>query len=149
MPNIRRAVETDQPMIETMVRQAKLNPFNLRWPNFIVAEDEGRIIGVGQMRPHSDGSHELASLVVEQAQRGNGVGSALMRALMADQPAPIYLFCENEIEEYYQRFGFHRVERNTLPRPLARMFTAGRIVKGLDHLFGRSKAYLIGMRWDG
>lgn len=148
MPNIRRAVEADQAIIESMVREGKLNPFNVRWPNFLIAEDEGHIIGVGQLRPHTDGSRELASLVVEQAQRGKGVGSTLMRALMADQPAPIYLFCENEIEPYYQRFGFHRVERNTLPRPLARMFTAGIIVKGLDRLFSKSKAYLIGMRWD-
>jgi amino-acid N-acetyltransferase len=149
MPNIRPAVESEQAAILEMVREAQLNPFNVKWPNFLIAEEEGHMIGVGQLRPHTDGSCELASLVVAPDQRHKGVGSALMRGLLQNQPAPIYLFCENDLEAYYQRFGFHRVESRVLPKPQARMFTAGRIIKGLDRLLGKSKSYLIGMRWDG
>ena len=43
---------------------AGLNPFSLGWPRFLVAEDGGRVVGVAQIKPHGDGSRELASLAV-------------------------------------------------------------------------------------
>lgn len=147
---IRPAAQTEQDTIKRMVRAAKLNPFNVHWQNFRVAEDDGRIIGVGQLRPHTDGSRELASLVVLNEYRQHGIGSQLMAALMTDQLPPIYLFCEQELEDYYVRFGYRLVDNpKTLPPSLARLFRAGSFIKRIDSLFGKTKTRLIGMRWDG
>ncbi|HEY3288692.1 MAG TPA: GNAT family N-acetyltransferase [Anaerolineae bacterium] len=147
---IRSAAQAEQDTIKRMVRAAKLNPINLHWQNFKVAEDDGVIIGVGQLRPHTDGSRELASLVVLPAYRRHGIGSQLMAALMTARLPPIYLFCEHELETYYIRFGYQMIENpETLPPSLARLFRVGSIVKRIDNLFGKTKTHLIGMRWDG
>src|SRR5512141_1377902 len=100
---IRHAVEADQAVISAMVRAAQLNPINVRWQNFqvAVAEEDGRVAGVGQLRPHKDGSLELASLAVLPEFQHRGIGSGLMQGLMAGRRPPIYLFCEQELAEFY------------------------------------------------
>lgn len=61
---IRPAVEADQPVIRAIIRAAFINRTGLDWRRFLLAEDQGRIVGVGQVKPHADGSRELASLAV-------------------------------------------------------------------------------------
>jgi N-acetylglutamate synthase-like GNAT family acetyltransferase len=73
-PVIRRARAADQADITTLVREARLNPRGLHWSRFLVADDDGRIVGVAQLRLHSDGARELASLVVKPEYRGQGFG---------------------------------------------------------------------------
>jgi N-acetylglutamate synthase-like GNAT family acetyltransferase len=147
--DIRKATAEDQVAIRSMVRAAHLNPINVRWPNFLVAEEDGQVIGVGQLRPHGDGSRELASLVILPAYRRRGIGGQLVRALLTDQRGPIYLFCKHTLEGYYARFGFHAIGRRELPAPLAR-------VHGLGNAFARAESWLSGremrisaMCWDG
>lgn len=148
--HIRPATAQDQSAINRLVRAARLNPVNVRWVNFAVAEEAGTIAGVGQVRPHSDGSRELASLAVAPEYRRRGIGSQLVRALMAGHPAPLYLFCEDNLEPYYARFGFYRLsDTRQLPAPLARLYRAGRLIKRLENLLSKPAAHLIGMRWDG
>jgi N-acetylglutamate synthase-like GNAT family acetyltransferase len=149
MATIRPATQADQPTITAMVRGARLNPINLRWPNFLVAEESGRIVGVGQLRPHADGSRELASLAVDAAYRRQGIGSQLVRQLLTCHPAPIYLFCESELEGYYSHFGFRITGAGTLPPPLARLFRVGRLFTRVGALLLRDDVHLIAMRWDG
>jgi amino-acid N-acetyltransferase len=147
---IRPATAAEQDAIKHMVRVAKLNPFNVRWQNFRVADMDGRIVGIGQLRPYSDGSRELASLAVLPEVQKHGIGSQITAALMADQHPPIYLFCEHVLEDYYIRFGFHLVEdAATLPPPLARLYRAGRLIKCIDNLFSKTKMRLISMCWGG
>ena len=67
MPEVsfRPAVRSDAAGIRRMVRGERLNPFSLDWRRFIVAEDEnGSVVACVQVKPHGDGSRELASLVV-------------------------------------------------------------------------------------
>jgi N-acetylglutamate synthase-like GNAT family acetyltransferase len=59
----------DGPVIRRMIREARLNPFGLHIPRFWVAEVQGQVVGAVQIRPHRDGSRELASLVVDPAWR--------------------------------------------------------------------------------
>jgi N-acetylglutamate synthase-like GNAT family acetyltransferase len=132
-----------------MVHAARLNPLNLRWVNFWVAEADGRIVGVGQLRPHAGGSRELASLAVESAYQHQEIGSRLVRQLLTLCPAPIYLLCEESLGSYYARSGFHRVGREVLPPPLARLYLAGRLVTGIGALLNPKIGRLIAMRWDG
>ncbi|HEY2941485.1 MAG TPA: hypothetical protein VGN09_03535, partial [Vicinamibacteria bacterium] len=64
MVTIRPATQADQATIVRLVRRANLNRMNLRWPNFLVAESDGGVVGIGQVKTHRDGSRELASMVV-------------------------------------------------------------------------------------
>jgi amino-acid N-acetyltransferase len=109
---IRPATAADQPVIRRLVRQAGINPMNLHWPNFLVAEQEGATVGIGQVKSHNDGTRELASMVVVPERRGHGVGGAIIERLIADHPGQVlHLTCRLQLRGYYERFGFKAIAK--------------------------------------
>ncbi len=80
---------------------------NLHWPNFLIAEEDGATIGIGQVKPHNDSTRELASMVVVPGRRGQGIGGAIIERLIADHPGQVlHLTCRQQLGGYYERFGF-------------------------------------------
>ena len=117
-----------------MIREAGLNPMSLKWPNFLVAQEGGMTIGIGQVKRHGDGSLELASLAVVPDRQGQGIGSALVRELIGRHEGKVlYLTCRSQLQDYYQRFRFRRVERAGFPPYFARLIlminTIGRLYR--------------------
>lgn len=107
--HIRRARADDQATIRALVHGEHLDPMTLDWPNFLVAEgDGGRVVGIGQIKPLR-GARELGSLVVVADWRERGVGAALIHALMADEPGPLFLVCREGRVPYYRKFGFREI----------------------------------------
>jgi len=105
-----------------MIREAGINPMGLKWPSFLVAEEGGITLGIGQVKRHGDGSLELASLAVVPDRQGQGIGSALVRELIARQEGKLlYLTCRSQLQHYYERFGFRRLERAEFPPYFARL----------------------------
>ena len=89
---------------------------SLNWPNFVVAEDDGAIVGVGQVKTHDDGSRELASIAVVPARQKQGIGRAIIETLVAREPGLIlYLTCRRELGDYYKRFGFRLLVPSEYP----------------------------------
>lgn len=129
--SIRAATAADQAAITRIVRAARINPTGLRWPRFLVAAAGGTVIGTVQLKPHRDGTVELASLAVLPAWQRAGVGAALVRSARARGPRPLYLTCADHLEGYYGRLGFRRVEPRALPRDLGRLYVAGNLLLGL------------------
>ena len=77
------------------------------------------------MKPHKDGSRELASIAVIPTRQSQGIGAQLIRALLARETGTLYLVCERRLASYYERFGFQRSEHDELPpyfRRMARSF---------------------------
>ena len=132
-PTIRPATEADQPAIVRMIREARLNRMSLHWPDFVVAEEAGTIVGVGQVKAHGDGSRELASIAVAPALQGQGIGRALVEALLARESGTLHLTCRRELGGYYERFGFRRLERAEYPRYFGRLIP---LVNLVARLFG-------------
>ncbi|HZG67336.1 MAG TPA: GNAT family N-acetyltransferase, partial [Herpetosiphonaceae bacterium] len=106
---LRRATADDQPIIRRIIRTAQLNPLNIHWPNFLIAEDHKRVVGIGQVKPHRDGSRELASIAVIPERQKQGLGSLIIRALLARERGPLFLLCVDTNETFYGRFGFRPV----------------------------------------
>jgi N-acetylglutamate synthase-like GNAT family acetyltransferase len=102
---LRPATPADQPVIRRMVMSECLNPRDIRWQNFLVAEADDAVIGIGQIRVH-DTCKELGSLVVLAEYRGLGIGAALMRALEARAGYPLFLMCGSHNVAYYHRSGW-------------------------------------------
>jgi amino-acid N-acetyltransferase len=120
--NIRPATAEDQTTIRRFIKDARLNPMSLNWPNFVMAEEDGEVVSVGQVKAHGDGSRELASIVVVPARQGRGIGSAVIRTLLASNPgAVLHLTCRRELEGYYERFGFRRLNRADYPSYFGRL----------------------------
>lgn len=131
---IRAATEADQPTIRRLIKEANLNRMSLNWPNFVVAEEEGAIVGVGQVKPHGDGSRELASMAVVPARQGDGIGSAIIKTLIAREPdAVLHLTCRRQMGAYYERFGFQRLEAAEYPPYFRRLIP---IVNVVARVFG-------------
>jgi N-acetylglutamate synthase-like GNAT family acetyltransferase len=130
---IRPAKATDQRAITMIVRAAMINPFGLAWERFLVAEESGGLIGVGQVKPHRDGSRELASIAVVPEWQGQGVGAAIIRRLLARETSVLHLMTTNRTAPYYERFGFELIGRDEMPPYFRRM---ARIARGFE-LFTR------------
>jgi N-acetylglutamate synthase-like GNAT family acetyltransferase len=137
MMHIRPATAADQAAITAIVRAARLNPLDLDWRRFLVAEADGQITGVVQVRPHSDGSRELASLAVLPAQQGRGVGGALIGALLERERGPLHLMCEEHLAGYYARFGFRRLALDEMPRHFRRFARLVQIIGFFARLAGQ------------
>lgn len=128
-PTTRRATPGDQPAIRRMVRGAHLDPTGLHWSHFVVAERDGEIVGVGQIRPFRRGP-ELGSLVVRDDLRGQGIGGLLIRALLDGQSGVVYLECGRQMVPYYERFGFEEIRWQDAPMPLRLKAGLGNLVFG-------------------
>ena len=107
MYTIRPATEHDQAAIKALIRKVGINPFGIKWHRFLIAANEAdALVGCGQVKPHRDGSHELASIAVEEAWRKNGVGRAIIRELQDGHGRPLWLTCRSELIPFYEASGF-------------------------------------------
>jgi amino-acid N-acetyltransferase len=108
---LRPATEGDQARIVEIVRAAQINPMDLRWDHFVVAVDEatGQIVGTGQMKPHRDGTWELASIATLPAYQKQGIAGRIIEHLLAQHTGTLYLTCMGHMGPFYERFGFREV----------------------------------------
>lgn len=113
---IRPANQSDQKEIRNLIHLVRINPMNLDWLRFVVAVNSlGEIIGCGQVKSHSDGSLELASIAVAVDYRKQGIASAIINHLLNIYPKPLYLTCRADLEGFYRPFGFHTILENEMP----------------------------------
>ena len=112
---IRPATQADQATIRRLIKEANLNRMNLQWPNFVVADDGGDIVGIGQVKTHGDGSRELASIAVISAHQSQGVGAAVIKTLLTREQGVVYLTCRRQLQGYYERFGFRCLDAAEFP----------------------------------
>ena len=73
---------------------------------FLAARTEsGLLVGCGRLKPYP-GFCELASLAVSDEWRTSGVGRAIVTELLSLDVGPIYLICEDDVVDFFRRFGF-------------------------------------------
>ena len=143
---IRRATAADQQGITRLVREARLNPRSLHWGRFVVAEVDGDLLGVAQVRRHRDGSHELASLVVRPEARGRGVAANMIEMVLDGEPGPVFMLVDRRFARHYQRWAFRPVEPSDLPTSMRRQLRIGRAVTALGSLLIRRRIALVALR---
>ena len=132
---LRKAKASDQQIITKLVLQNQLNIFGLGWDNFTVAmSDDDAVVGFGQVKRHGD-VDELASLVVVDEWRGQGVSSILLNELLNRSRRPLWLMCESTLVTYYTRYGFNEVaEPAKLPAYFRNLYWLTRFAFGLVFL---------------
>jgi N-acetylglutamate synthase-like GNAT family acetyltransferase len=81
----------------------------------VAVDAEGEIIGVGQVKPHKDGTFELASIAVLPEWRGRGVARQIIEQLLEKHPGRLYLFCRAQMQPLYRKFGFEAIEFQDMP----------------------------------
>jgi N-acetylglutamate synthase-like GNAT family acetyltransferase len=119
---VRQASEEDSIVIRAMVRAARINPTGLDWHRFLVAvTPPGKVVGCGQIKPHGDGSRELASIVVEPEFRKKGVARLIIEHLIINNPPPLYLMCRSRLGSFYKKFGYRPISAEEMPIYFRRM----------------------------
>ena len=132
---IRAATAEDAPAIRDLIRAVRIDPFDLAWRRFVVAStSEGQIIGCGQIKPHTDGTRELASIAVRPGWRRGGIAREVIQHLMASHTGPLYLTCRASLGEFYAKFGFRRVEPAKMPAHYQRIQRLSQLLKALKLL---------------
>jgi len=129
---LRPATSADFPAIRGLIRLVQINPIDLDWQRFVIAvTPEGEMIGCGQVKPHGDGSRELASIAVTPPWRKRGVARAIIEHLTASEPGTLYLTCRASLGPFYTRFGFKAIEQPEMPPYFRRI---SRLMKALGVL---------------
>src|SRR5258708_22292009 len=76
--------------------------------HFLVAEEDGRLVGCVHLDEYAPSLSELRSLAVQPSAHGRGIGTALVHATeeLARQRGCETLFAVSNDEAYFNRFGF-------------------------------------------
>jgi len=138
MVKLRRATAADAKAIRKLIWRVGINPLSLDWRRFLVAVDgTGCIIGTGQVKPHGDGTRELASIAVQPERQREGIGRAIVNHLLAENELPLYLTCRVEMEAYYVLFGFRAIEAAEMPPYFRRIFNLASFLSRIWPRFGK------------
>ena len=106
---VRRARPEDLPAIEKLVASVGGDLEDLEAQQFVVALDSReQVIGCGRLKPYP-GFCELASIAVKDEWRVSGVGRGVVGQLLKSHQGPVYLICEDDVVDFFRRFGFDLV----------------------------------------
>ena len=127
--SIRPATREDSRAIRDLIHAVQINPTGLSWRHFLVAMAPGnKLLGCGQIKTHSDGSKELASIAVDVQVRGRGIARAIITELLAmETERPVYLMCRARLNSLYSKFGFITIMVPEMPPYFRRISQAARI----------------------
>ena len=130
--------------IRRLIWRVRINIFGLDWRRFVVVESaEGEFVGCGQLKPHGDGSVELASIAVVERFRGEGAARLIIDHLIASAERPLFLMCLPPLARFYEQFGFRAAARRAMPPTLRRVH---RVAHAVGSLTGRAAPVI--MRLD-
>ncbi|MFD0672109.1 N-acetyltransferase [Cohnella sp. GCM10027633] len=85
--------------------------------NFVVASDDGKLVGCGSLLKLGSDLVEIRSLGIADGYKGQGIGSKLVDALMAEaeeQRIPKVMALTYEVS-FFQKNGFHVVDKEIFP----------------------------------
>ena len=143
---IRAATQADQSTIVSMIREAKTNPRNLHWEHFHIAEEDGKIVGIRQVKVHKEGTKEVASGFVLPEYRRRRISAELMNEILSREKGTLYLMCRDRRALYYEQFGFQKVDSKQLPRDFYNEYRIGRIITTLVSIFSKDQVRIIPMK---
>ncbi len=133
--NLRPAREAESAAIKELIHEVGINPMDLDWRRFIVAVNaQDQIIATGQIKPHRNDIHELASIAVTPEYRGQGLARAIIEYVLLDSPRPLYLTCQSKLEPFYEKFGFRSLRYEEMPRFYRRLSKLAGFVEAVAKL---------------
>ncbi len=143
---LRSATRDDYSTISSLIRASQINPIGLDWKRFLViTSPQNMILGCGQIKPHSGGIRELASIAVRPDARSQGIARKIISALLLREiKRPIYLMCRARLDSLYSKFGFHAIRLEDMPTYFKRICRLERILNSKSRLEER----LLVMRLD-
>jgi N-acetylglutamate synthase-like GNAT family acetyltransferase len=147
--NIRPARQEDKKTIVSLSHQAKINPRNLRWERFRIAEEDNQIVSIRQVKVHTQATHEVASWFVLHEFQHRGISALLMNEILLREKGTLHLMCAKRWKEYYEKFGFRDVKLAELPPDFYQEYLIGKVITTLISTFTFRNLNIIPMRREG
>jgi N-acetylglutamate synthase-like GNAT family acetyltransferase len=116
-------------LIRRWILRERLDVSSLKWQNFLVADHQDEIVGIGQVKQHPGTARELASLVTHPAYRGQRIAPRIIQALEARHGLPMYLMCNAPLEPFYRANGYEVVGWRELPVFIRLRYTAAFVLR--------------------
>ncbi|KAF6259950.1 hypothetical protein COO60DRAFT_1700592 [Scenedesmus sp. NREL 46B-D3] len=135
---IRKATLQDVPTIRQRLLQEKMNPLGIDASNFTVVESStGQLLAFAQLQPVAAAAgatptFEFRSLVVDQQNRGQGIGSLLLQHLVSDCTHDIYLTTLAKTTPFYHKAGLNVLPPADIPKWLWFEVAAGTVALARD-----------------
>lgn len=105
---LRSATINDMPHIVRMIGEFDLDYEHLAPEQFLVIEEEGRVVAFGRLKPYPD-AVELGSVGVRPDRRKMGYGKMMVEALIEKAPGEIWI--TTNLRDYFRPFGFAESEQ--------------------------------------
>lgn len=99
------ALNTDIPDIFELLETLNLDMEDVHFSEFVVCKDKGELIAAGRVRQYDDGVCELCSLGVLEDYRSQGIGTAVVQALLQKHSLD-QVYVVTEIPQYFEKNGF-------------------------------------------
>ncbi|GAA4447176.1 hypothetical protein GCM10023189_03230 [Nibrella saemangeumensis] len=121
--HIKPAQPDHQPTVSALLESVQLpvNDLPTGLPGFIVALDDERLIGSAGVESF-ESIGLLRSVAVDPDYRDHKLGRRLVDAVLEtarQQGVREAYLITTTADQYFERYGFERVERNTVPSPVA------------------------------
>jgi N-acetylglutamate synthase-like GNAT family acetyltransferase len=100
---------------------------------------DGAVVGCVRLVEVAPQTVVVEDMVVAQTRRGEGIGASLMRAAMNSRGGTLYLSCHDDVEGFYEGFGFAPVDRAELPEPVRDHFTETGELAEPEHIFLKAR----------
>ena len=113
------AKQDDLQKILDLLKSVRGDTRNIRVNQLVVAKEGNDIVGCVRIKELSLDCLELASLGVVENYRRQGIGIALVKAVLRlDERRPVYLLCFRDNETFYNKCGFKLTNSEGLPQIL-------------------------------
>jgi amino-acid N-acetyltransferase len=85
--------------------------------DFLVAHEDGDLVGTGALHFYTPTSGEVRSLAVDPGQKTKGIGRMLVEALEAEarEHELHSIFAFTYVDKFFEKLGFTEVDRGELP----------------------------------
>lgn len=101
---VRHAAETDMVFIENQLKKNNMDTENLDYREFVVAAENGDIIGFGRLRKTGE-FYQIGCVVVVEDKRRRGIGSLIVKHLIDFSPVSI-VYIPTDLVDYFKKLGF-------------------------------------------
>ncbi len=85
--------------------------------SYIVAKDNGKVVGFGALHIHSPTLAEIRSLIVKKEYRGKGIGKEIVKRCVEEAKKLFVkkVFTLTYEKEFFEKLGFKEIPKETLP----------------------------------
>jgi len=108
---VRHATEADMGFIIENLEKYHLDTEALHYSEFVVATENGNLIGFGRLKKTGD-AYEIGCVVVVEEKRRRGIGSLIVKHLLEYAPLDkVYVI--TDMVDYFKRLGFVETREGT------------------------------------